>query len=744
MRGGRIPKHDYVPESHNQQKYLQRERKRGIRKETQLGELFNNFKQGHVCFVGPPGSGKTTLMKATSRDVMQGKYFQGNIKMVPYVECKQFMNDSKVTAEELIFNNLTKEERDQAIYIAKTHPEEVLFMLDSLDTLQYTVDGVYEVISLDEPAYPEIDWLDLGEYLGENRIANHEDIVAVANLLPNVKKRLDLVGWEMADEDKEILQNKLDEIRSEELEIQFGPFEKLKSQSNSADATTNVFSKQLPTTTSKAEFGSPYDSFENTGENVETLQEVGSPRSELPLSEEEAEQSDKEVTEELAKPTQHSDTSSRTTGEKRRRTSDGEGGSRSKIPTTELEDIQQEDELSLYALPQIENVSSQRSGSDILLTWNEVTDRNVLYNIEIFCDDVKLGETHTTEVPQYRMKSPTLGKKYRFQVWANDEWGNSGIKTQSKNVIKFVNVEVAGGSIRLNECKVTFPEETFNKQTKVWMSVVIDNSLCPEEYIGITPNFDISADSEFLRDVIVQIKSWCVGLEKDKIDILHFSSKTDWDIIKPDRITENNSIEFRCRKFSLFTVAMNWLKWLIGKQEVIVDNCLYIHNKKKFHFTFFEKSETAETNIRSHYRELGARLAPIWFNPFALKTGDRLCLELQIDQEDLQFNMPHGQFICDRIFLTSQRHKLTFHLLPNLQEYPERLIICRVLKNDVLHEMQDFDFPLAPLEGGGPPPVNFAGAHIGNLHLPENHNNQQIGQNEQEEAGAVGGNQAME
>ncbi|XP_077975595.1 uncharacterized protein LOC144431386 [Styela clava] len=276
------------------------------------------------------------------------------------------------------------------------------------------------------------------------------------------------------------------------------------------------------------------------------------------------------------------------------------------------------------------------------------------------------------------------------------------------------------------------------------MSVVIDNSLCPEEYIGITPVFDISADSEFLRDVIVQIKSWCVGLEKDKIDILHFSSKTDWDIINPDRINEDNSIEFRCRKFSLFTVAINWLKWLIGKQEVIVDNCLYIHNKKKFHFTFFEKSETAETNIRSHYRELGARLAPIWFNPFALKTGDRLCLELQIDQEDLQFNMPHGQFICDRIFLTSQRHKLTFHLLPNLQEYPERLIICRVLKNDVLHEMQDFDFPLAPLEGGGPPPVNFAGAHIGNLHLPENHNNQQIGQNEQEEAGAVGGNQAIE
>ncbi|XP_077966412.1 uncharacterized protein LOC144419993 [Styela clava] len=43
-RGGRIPEHDYVPESPNQQKYLQREREIGIRKETQLDELFNNFK----------------------------------------------------------------------------------------------------------------------------------------------------------------------------------------------------------------------------------------------------------------------------------------------------------------------------------------------------------------------------------------------------------------------------------------------------------------------------------------------------------------------------------------------------------------------------------------------------------------------------------------------------------------------------------------------------------------------------
>nr|XP_039255168.1 NACHT, LRR and PYD domains-containing protein 12-like [Styela clava] len=152
----RTSKHDYVPESYVFQKNLEEERRRGIRKETHLDKLFKNFKQGHVCFVGPAGSGKTTIMKATSRNSMHGKYFQGTIKMVQYIQCKQYMSNSKVTAGELIFNNLPKEERGQAIDYAKTHPEEVLFMLDSLDTLQYTVDGVYEIISLDEPAYPEV------------------------------------------------------------------------------------------------------------------------------------------------------------------------------------------------------------------------------------------------------------------------------------------------------------------------------------------------------------------------------------------------------------------------------------------------------------------------------------------------------------------------------------------------------------------------------------------------------------
>nr|XP_039255207.1 uncharacterized protein LOC120332071 [Styela clava] len=849
-KGGRIIKYEYVPESSGFQKYLGRERESGIRRETHLVDLFNNFKQGHICFVGPAGSGKSTLMKATSRNAMQGKYFQGTIKMVSYIQCKQFIKNRKVTAGELIFNDLPKEERGQAIDYVKTHPEEVLFMLDSLDTLQYTVDGVYEIISLDEPTYPEViiwnfltgklfpgcrilsssrehsirnywgevrpdkvialagltmesikeiisgyegnveaekimeflkikaplllllcttpvmlvytlialkfksdfkpntitgimtvvmqsilrsshthqenimevlgklkelsyigtveqrvlftendfrqvnlnpeeatdlailapggiyrkllqgihllyfqhqsiqemltsfyilgldlksfdqfvdkhlhtghfvlirkmmcglllnptvyeaagvllgdikdlkekrdilkkslqlhlevlfisiadesqsksdllefftalneakdgmsdivksflgeidmiwhplsisdahvigsvasyctslliyfngcnlksaslqtlasglkgsnvkitrlrlggntnmgveglssvgqilsnqscvDSLDFGRCnlssdqlqafrssLGNNteikdlwlsgntnmgvkglssvgqilsnqscveslllgrcnlssdqlqafklslginteiedldlseereRIANHDDIVAIANLLPSVTESLWLVGWNIADEDEKILQNQLDEIGSEKLKIKLGGRKTLESQRKPADKATNVTLKKNPTLSSESEFGatSRLSNSESTEENVEISKEAKSPRSELLMTEKEAEQSDKEVTEQDAKLTQHSDTSSRTAGVKRRRTSDGDSGSspRSKIPTTEVEEIQQKNELSLYdAQPyyppasystssQIENAPSRRS-----------------------------------------------------------------------------------------------------------------------------------------------------------------------------------------------------------------------------------------------------------------------------------------------------------------------------------------------------------------------------------------------
>ncbi|XP_077966350.1 uncharacterized protein LOC120336058 [Styela clava] len=146
----------------------------------------------------------------------------------------------------------------------------------------------------------------LGLY--ENTNMGVEGLSSVGQILSNQScvKYLGLGNCNLSSDQLQAFKSSLG--NTEVLEIRLGMQlldRTLKSQSKSADATTNVFSKQLPTTTSKAEFVSPYDSFENTGENVETLQEIRGPRSELPLSEEEAEQSDKEVTEQFAKRTQH-------------------------------------------------------------------------------------------------------------------------------------------------------------------------------------------------------------------------------------------------------------------------------------------------------------------------------------------------------------------------------------------------------------------------------------------------------
>ncbi|XP_077975779.1 uncharacterized protein LOC144431789 [Styela clava] len=261
------------------------------------------------------------------------------------------------------------------------------------------------------------------------------------------------------------------------------------------------------------------------------------------------------------------------------------------------------------------------------------------------------------------------------------------------------------------------------------MSVGIDNSICSKEYIGITPVIDISADSEFLEDAIVQIQSWCVGLEKDKIDILHFSSKTDWDIINPHRITEDNSIEFRCREFSPVMAVIKWL--LFGTQELLMEHRLYILNKNQFHFAFFTCSETVRSHVISDFQELRGQLAPIRLPQVLLRTGDRVHIKLQIDpeQEDLHFNYLNGRtFLVDKTFLGKQRNDYMFHLLPELEEYPRKKIRYEMVKYGDDREIcvHDFNFPLEPVDHQRPPSptYNFYGdpeqLHIegqGNIHF---------------------------
>ncbi|XP_077975775.1 uncharacterized protein LOC120335802 [Styela clava] len=351
------------------------------------------------------------------------------------------------------------------------------------------------------------------------------------------------------------------------------------------------------------------------------------------------------------------------------------------------------------------------------------------------------------------MKSPTLGKTYRFQIWAKDEWGNSGIKTQSKNVIKVENIGVEGDTVNLNECKVTFPDGTFNETTKVWMSLGLDNSICPAQYIAITPALDISAESTLRKSALVQMKTWRLELKKENVDILHFTNDTDWNIIKPDLVTHDRTIEFRCQEFSRVLAVINAIKrWFSGPPPpVLKENFLYIMGHNQICITFFSLSELVERSIITYYESRGAQPVPTRFNQVILRHGDKIHLKLRIEggPGDLQFNEPNGhKFSVDDDFLMASRHDFEFELLPNLQQYPQIVIKCEMEKNEdeINRKVIKFTFPLKPPERREPPPINFAGANIGNLHLPErgNQNNQQIGQNDQEEAGAVGGNQAIE
>ncbi|XP_077966105.1 uncharacterized protein LOC144419866 [Styela clava] len=178
-----------------------------------------------------------------------------------------------------------------------------------------------------------------------------------------------------------------------------------------------------------------------------------------------------------------------------------------------------------------------------------------------------------------------------------------------------------------------------------------------------------------------------------------------------------------------------------------MEHRLYILNKNQFHFAFFTCGETVQNTVRHYYEDLGAQLAPFHLPQIQLKIRDRVHMKLQIDRgpENLHFDFPDGHtFLVDKKFLRKQRNEYTVHLFPVLDEYPHRNIRYEMDKDGDEPEICNRNFVFPVEERRGPPPVNFAGANIGNVNLPGNHNNQQMGQNEQRQPGAVGGNQARE
>ncbi|XP_077975333.1 uncharacterized protein LOC144431288 isoform X1 [Styela clava] len=126
-----------------------------------LSRLLKDFSSGQLCFIGPAGSGKTTLLKAITRWVVEG---QGdplfpNIEIVFFIQCRNFVREDKITGKHMLLSNiypsLNEEDVLSLIQFIKMNPDKVLFVLDSLDTHSYTIDGVYKTLNIHEEASPE-------------------------------------------------------------------------------------------------------------------------------------------------------------------------------------------------------------------------------------------------------------------------------------------------------------------------------------------------------------------------------------------------------------------------------------------------------------------------------------------------------------------------------------------------------------------------------------------------------------
>nr|XP_039262434.1 uncharacterized protein LOC120338482 [Styela clava] len=151
------PQDDYTPESAN-------DRDDGdggvnVGSLIELKDLLEQFEKGHITFVGGAGYGKTTLLKAISRGALDGRYMK-NVNAIHFMQCAPYLPNKLITARELIFGStlkdLSDEEVTQIIEDIKSNPDGFVFVLDSLDSLQYDLDGVYEYINdVNEEANPE-------------------------------------------------------------------------------------------------------------------------------------------------------------------------------------------------------------------------------------------------------------------------------------------------------------------------------------------------------------------------------------------------------------------------------------------------------------------------------------------------------------------------------------------------------------------------------------------------------------
>lgn len=155
--GDRTPDYDYTPQSTTDRLALE-QRESKTRRVAPIEDILKNFKEGQITFAGPAGSGKTTLLKAISQDVIRGKYKNLNeVEIVLFIKCRNFRKDNEVTPGQLLLHNvqtLDESEMKETMTFAKENPCKILFVLDSLDTLPYTLDGEKEVCDFEGKTTP--------------------------------------------------------------------------------------------------------------------------------------------------------------------------------------------------------------------------------------------------------------------------------------------------------------------------------------------------------------------------------------------------------------------------------------------------------------------------------------------------------------------------------------------------------------------------------------------------------------